>query len=76
MKANPDKCHMLVSKNGSFVVNISKNKISNTKTERPLRSFSIICELSITRFLTYAKEPVTNYTHSLELHRTLVKIRK
>ena len=36
MKANPDKCHMLVSKNGSFIANIRENKISNTKTEKIL----------------------------------------
>ena len=33
MKANPDKCHLLVSKKGSFVANIIENKISDTKTE-------------------------------------------
>ena len=33
MKANPDKCHLLLSKNGKFEANINKNRISNTKFE-------------------------------------------
>ena len=34
MKANPDKCHLLLSKNGNFVANINQNRISNTKFEK------------------------------------------
>ena len=36
IKANPDKCHILLSKNGSFVGNIGENKMSSTKTEKLL----------------------------------------
>ena len=33
MNTNPDKCHIVVSKNGNFVPNIDESKIYNTKTE-------------------------------------------
>ena len=36
MKANPDKCHLLLSKNGNFEANINENRISNTKFEKIL----------------------------------------
>ena len=36
MKANPDKCQMFVSKNGSFATNIDENKISDTTTDKRL----------------------------------------
>ena len=31
MKANPDKCHLLLSKSGNIEANINENRISNTK---------------------------------------------
>ena len=34
MKANPDKCHLLLSKNENFEANIDKNRISNTRFEK------------------------------------------
>ena len=37
MKANPDKCHLLLSKNGNFEANINENRISNKKCEKLLR---------------------------------------
>ena len=36
MKANPDKSPRFVSKNGSFVVNVGENKISETITDKLL----------------------------------------
>ena len=36
MEANPDKYHMLVSKNGSLVANIDKIEVSNIKTQKLL----------------------------------------
>ena len=36
MKANPDKYHFLLSKNGNFETNINENRISNTKSEKIL----------------------------------------
>ena len=34
MKANPDECHLLLSKSGNFEANICENRISNTKLEK------------------------------------------
>ena len=36
MKANPDKCHLLLSKDGNFEANINESRISNTKFEKLL----------------------------------------
>ena len=36
MKANPDKCHLLLSKNENFETNFNKNRISNTRFEKLL----------------------------------------
>ena len=36
MKANPDKCHLLLSKNENFEANINENNISNTSFEKLL----------------------------------------
>ena len=36
MKVDPDKCHLLLSKNGNFEANIYENRISNTKLEKLL----------------------------------------
>ena len=36
MKGNPDKCHVLLSKNDNFEANINENRISNTRFEKLL----------------------------------------
>ena len=36
MKAKPGKCHLLLSKNRNFEVNLKENRISNTKFEKLL----------------------------------------
>ena len=36
MKANPDKCHLLVSKNENVEANINENRISNIRFEKLL----------------------------------------
>ena len=36
MKANPNKCHLLLSENENFEVNINENRISNTRFEKLL----------------------------------------
>ena len=36
MKANPDKCHLLLSKNENFEANVHENRISNTRFEKLL----------------------------------------
>ena len=37
MKANADKCHLLLIKNENFEANINANRISNARFERLLR---------------------------------------
>ena len=37
MKVDPDKCHLLLSKNGNFEANINENRFFNTKFEKPSR---------------------------------------
>ena len=36
LKANPDECHLRLSKNGNFEANINENRISNKKCEKLL----------------------------------------
>ena len=36
MKANPDKCHLLLSKNENFDANVNENRIYNSKFEKLL----------------------------------------
>ena len=36
MKANPDKCHLFLSKNENFEANTNENRISNTRFEKLL----------------------------------------
>ena len=36
LKGNPDKCHLLLSKNDNFEANINENRISNTRFEKLL----------------------------------------
>ena len=36
LKGNPDKCHLLLSKNDHFEANINENRISNTRFEKLL----------------------------------------
>ena len=36
MKGNPDKCHLILSKNDNFEANINQNRISNTRFEKLL----------------------------------------
>ena len=36
LKGNPDKCHLLLSKNDKFEANINENRISNTRFEKLL----------------------------------------
>ena len=37
MKANPGKCHLLLSKNGNFEANINEKSVANTKFENNSR---------------------------------------
>ena len=76
MKANPGKCHLLLSKNGNFEANINENKISNTKFEK-LLGVTFDNQLTlITTFATYAKRPLINSMHSLEFLTTMDQDKK
>ena len=62
MKANPHKCHLLLSKNGNFEAYINENRISNTKFEKHLG-----VTLNFNHHIpTFAKWLVINSMHSLE----------
>ena len=71
MKANPDKYHMLVSKNGSLVANIDEIEVSNTKTEK-LLGVTFGNRLTSNNF---SKKSVIYSLRSLELHPIWIKIR-
>ena len=76
MKANPDKYHFLLSKNGNFEANINENRISNTKFEKILGVTLIIDETLITTFPTFVKRPIINSTHSLDFLTTWIKTKR
>ena len=70
MKANPDKCYLLLNKNGNFEANINENRISNTKFEKLLgvtfdnrlnfnHHISNICKMTGNKL--YALARVSNY---------------
>ena len=70
MKANPDMCHLLLSKNRDFEANINENRISNTKSEKLLgvtfdnrfsfnHPISNICKTAGNKFHALAR--VSNY---------------
>ena len=62
MKANPDKCHLLLSKNENFEANISENRISNTRFEKLLG-------------VTFDNQLNFNHHISLEFPTTSMKIK-
>ena len=70
MKANPDKCNLLLRKNGNFEPNINENRIANTKFEKLLgvtfdnrlnfnHHISNICKMTGNKL--YALARVSNY---------------
>ena len=64
MKANPDKCHLLLSKNGNFEANINKNIISNTKFEKFL-GVTFDNRLSFNRHISNICKTAGNKLHAL-----------
>ena len=71
MKANPDKCHLLLSKNENFEANINENRISNTKFEKRLgvtfdnqlnfhHHISKICKIASNKFMHSLESPTTS----------------
>ena len=70
MKANPDKCHLLLSKNRNFEANINEDRISYTKFEK------LLGVTLITTFPTFPKRLVINSMHSIGVLTTWIKIKR
>ena len=73
MKANPDNCHLFLSKNENFEANINENRIPNTRFEKLLgvtfdnqlnfnHHISKICKTASNKLHTLAR--VSNYINS------------
>ena len=78
MKANPDKCHLLLSKNRNFEADINENRISNTKLEKLLgvtfdnrlnfnHHISNICKMAGNKLHALAR--VSNLTTWIKINR-------
>ena len=74
MKANPDKCHLLLSKNGNVEADINENRISNTKFEKLLgvtlnfnHHISNICKMAGNKLHALAR--VSNLTTWIKMKR-------
>ena len=75
MKANPDKCHLLLNKNENFEANIGGNIISNTRFEKYL-GVTLDNQLNlITLDPKFAEQLMINFMHSLEFPTTSMKIK-
>lgn len=61
-KANSDKCCKLVRKNLSFIANIGKNKICNTKTEK-LLGFTFNNQLTLNNHVSNLCKTASNKLH-------------
>ena len=75
MKANPDKCHLLLSNNENFEANINENRISNTRFEK-LLGVTFDNQLNFDHHISkFGKQPVINFMHLLEFPTTSMKIK-
>ena len=64
MKANPDKCHLLISKNENFEANINKNRISNTRFEK-LLGVTFDNQLNFNHHISNMCKAASNKSHAL-----------
>ena len=64
MKANPDKCHLLLSKNGNLEVNIDGNRISNSRIEK-LLGITIDNQLNFEGHISKICKTASNKLHAL-----------
>ena len=75
MKANPDKCHLLLSKNENFEANINENRIANTRFQK-LLGVTFDNQLNFNHHISkICKKPVINFMHALEFPTTSMKIK-
>ena len=64
MKDNPDKCHLLLSKNKSFEANINENRISNTRFKKLLR-VTFDNQLNFNHHISKICKTASNKVHAL-----------
>ena len=64
MKANPDKCHLLLSKNENFEANINENRISNTRFEK-LLGVTFDNQLNFNHHISKICKTASNKLHAL-----------
>ena len=75
LKGNPDKCHLLLSKNDIFEADINKNRVSNTRFEKLLDD-TFDDQLNFNYHISkICKLPVISFMHSLEAPTTWMKIK-
>ena len=64
MKANPDKCYLLLSKNENLEININENSMSNFKFEK-LLGVTIDNQLHFNSHISNICKTVSNKLHAL-----------
>ena len=64
MKANCDKCHLLLSKNENFEANINENRISNTRFEK-LLDVTFNNQLNFNHHISKICKTASNKLHAL-----------
>ena len=64
LKGNPDKCHLLLSKNDNFEANINENRISNTRFEKLLR-VTFDNQLNFNHHISKIGKTASNKLHAL-----------
>ena len=64
MKANPDKCHLLLSKNEKLGININENSISNSRFEK-LLGVTIDSQLNLNSHISKICKTASSKLHAL-----------
>ena len=64
MKANPDKCHLLLSKNENFEANINEDRISNRRFEKFL-GVTFDNQLNFNHHISEICKTASNKLHAL-----------
>ena len=64
LKGNPDKCHLLLSKNDNFEANINENRISNTRFEK-LLGVTFDNQLNFNHHISKICKTASNKLHAL-----------
>ena len=66
MKANADKCHLLVTRDTDVTAKIRELDVKNSREEKLLGSKQITSFLSKIMYLPFAKKQAKSYIHSEE----------